>query len=108
VEFNPGKAFEFEFEVEISPTIKATGYKGLKITREHKKVGDDDVKRPSRKLANMNARLVESKADTLSPTHFAVINYEGFLDDKPITGAKRKISCSTWARPQAISGLARV
>lgn len=105
-EFNPIKPFQFEFQVEIAPVFKANGYKGLKINKTTKPVGEEDVTKAMESVANMNARLVESKADTVKKDNFAVINYEGFLDDKAIEGGKAENFLMDMAAPQAIAGLA--
>src|SRR2546421_550563 len=53
----------------------------------------------------MNARLVESTDETLKSTHFAVIDYEGFIDEKSIDGAKAENFLLDLSAPQAIAGL---
>jgi trigger factor len=57
-------------------------------------------------LGDMNARLVESKEEVLKTNHFAVVNYEGVLDGKPIDGAKAENFLLDMSAPQAIDGLA--
>jgi trigger factor len=105
-EFNPNKAFEFEFEVEVAPEIKPTGYKGLKLTKKNSVVPDADVDRAVGELAEMNARLIESKADKVAANHHAVIDYEGLLNGQPIAGAKADNFLLDLSAPQTISGLA--
>ncbi len=104
--FLPEKPFQFQFQVEIAPQIKPTNYKGLKLTRKAVAVGDAELAKSLANLADMNARLVESKDDTLKPTHYAVVNYEGFLDGKAIDGAKAENFLLDMSAPQAIAGLA--
>lgn len=105
-DFHPDKAFQFEFQVEVAPTFKLGGYKGLKLNKTLRPLTDDDVKKSLDNIANMNARLIESKAETIGQTHFAVINYEGFLDGKPIEGAKADNFLMDMSAPQSIAGLA--
>ena len=105
-QFHPEKAFQFEFEVEVSPNFKLSNYKGLKINKPVSLVTDNDVLSALENIANMNARLVESKDEVLAPKHFAVINYEGFIDGKAIDGAKADNFLMDMSAPQAIAGLA--
>ena len=104
--FDPNKAFQFEFEVEVAPTFKLANYKGLKVNRPMSVVTDNDVISALENIANMNARLIESKDEKLAPKHYAVINYEGFIDGKSIEGAKADNFLMDMAAPQAIAGLA--
>jgi len=104
--FDPAKSFQFEFEVEVAPNFKLANYKGLKINKPMAVVTDNEVISALENIANMNARLVESKADALAPKHYAVINYEGFIDGKSIEGAKADNFLMDMAAPQAIAGLA--
>jgi trigger factor len=106
LDFDPNKAFKFEFEVEAAPVIKPTGYKGLKLTRKTEAVPEADVDRAVNEMAEMNARLIESKADKVIATHHAVIDYEGFLEGKPIEGAKSENFLLDLSAPQTVSGLA--
>jgi trigger factor len=105
-QFHPDKPFQFEFQVEVAPNFKLSNYKGLKVNKPVKPLTDDDVTKALEGIANMNARLVESKAETLGTNHFAVINYEGFLDGKPLTGAKADNFLMDMSAPQSIAGLA--
>jgi trigger factor len=105
-DFKPEKAFYFEFEVEVSPVVKATGYKGLAITRKKTKPSDADLERTLKQIVDSNAKLTESKADTLANTHFAVVDYEGSMDGKAIEGAKAENFLIDMSAPQAITGLA--
>ncbi len=104
--FQPEKPFQFQFEVETTPQVKPTNYKGLKLTKKAKQVTDDDVQKAVTSLAEMNARLTESKSEALGNKHFAVVNYEGLLDGKPIEGAKAENFLLDMSAPQAIAGLA--
>ncbi len=104
--FVPEKPFQFQFQVESSPQIKAVNYKGLKLNRKSAALSDDELQKAIANLAEMNARLVESKDTELKSTHFAVVNYEGFIEDKPIAGAKAENFLMDMSAPQTIAGLA--
>lgn len=59
-----------------------------------------------KQIVDSNAKLTESKADTLANTHFAVVDYEGSMDGKAIEGAKAENFLIDMSAPQAITGLA--
>ncbi len=105
-DFKPEKAFKFEFEVEVSPDVKPTGYKGLAITRKKTKADQEAIDSTMKKIVDSNAKLVESKAETLGDKQFAVVDYEGFMDGKAIDGAKAENFLIDMSAPQAIDGLA--
>ncbi|MBV9080959.1 MAG: trigger factor, partial [Elusimicrobia bacterium] len=105
-DFNPEKAFQFQFQVEVAPEFKVANYKGIKITKTVKPVSDADVEKAVKNLADLNARLIESKDETLGKTHFAVINYQGYLDGKPLEGGQAENFLMDMSAPQAIAGLA--
>jgi len=105
-DFVPEKAFHFQFQVEVAPHVKPSNYKGLKLVQKKKSVTDEDVQKAVSNLADMNAKLIESKDETLKNNHFAVINYEGLLEGKTIDGAKAENFLLDMSAPQAIAGLA--
>jgi len=105
IQFEPEKAFQFEFRVEVAPRVKVTGYKGLKLNRKKEVVDDEKVERTIKNLAEVSSKLVESKAEVLEKTHFAVINFEGFMDGKPIANAKTENYLLDMSSPQLISGI---
>lgn len=104
--FSPESVFQFAFRVEVMPEVKAAGYKGIKLTKKVNLVTEDDVQKALKSIAEANYKLVESKDETLAETHFAVIDYEGFVDGQPIEGAKAENFLIDMSAPQAIQGLA--
>lgn len=104
--FSPEKSFQFEFVVEALPSFKPSNYKGLKLTKRTKTVSDEDVQKALGNIADANARLTESKEETLKNTHYAVVDYIGLLGGKPIEGAKAENFLLDMSAPQAIAGLA--
>ncbi|MCG3203434.1 MAG: Trigger factor [Elusimicrobia bacterium] len=105
-DFVPEKSFNFQFQVEVAPQVKLSSYKGLKLNRKNKVIGEADISKSLTNLGEMNARLVESKEESLKNNHFAVVNYEGFIDGKTIEGAKADNFLLDMSAPQGIVGLA--
>jgi trigger factor len=106
LKFDPEKSFHFEFKVEVFPQFKLSGYKGIKATRKKEDVTDEAVNQAIGKIAESNAKLTESKETVLTKKHFAVVDYEGFMDDKPMQGAKADNFLMDMSAPQTIEGLA--
>jgi len=106
LQFDPDKAFHFEFKVEVAPNFKISNYRGLKLTKKEKTVDDQAVQKTINEIAQTNARLTESKEEILKKTHFAIVDYEGFFNGKPIEGAKTENFLIDMSKPQIISGLA--
>jgi trigger factor len=104
--FHPEKAFQFEFQIEVAPKFKLASFKGMKLTKSEKAIGEEEIQKSLTSISEMNAKLVESKMETLENKQFAVIDYEGFLDEKAIPGAKATNFLLDMSAPQAIAGLA--
>ncbi len=104
-QFSPDQPFQFEFKVEVVPNFKLSGHKGLKLSQVSKSITEENVEKSLKNIADANAQLIESEQKTLSPHHFAVVSYEGFLDGKSIPGAKADNFLMDLSAPQAISGL---
>ncbi len=81
----------FEVECEIEPEVKLKSYKGLKLTKEIKKVTQEDIDKTIKQLQEHNAKLVPSKKEkietqdiTSTSNIFCVINYKIFVDGKEL------------------------
>ena len=105
IKFDPDKSFQFEFKVEVAPQFKLSSYKGIKIAQKETNISEADVKKRLEEIAEGNAKLVESKSEKVEKAHFANINYEGFMDGKPIEGTKADNFLMDLSAPQTISGL---
>lgn len=105
VKFDPEHAFVFEFTVEVAPGFKLAPHKGLRLTRKMKPVEDLDVEKHIKAMLDYHAKLAESKSETVGKSHFVIINYEGFMDGKPIPDSKSENFLLDMSAPQSISGL---
>ena len=104
--FKPGQAFSFELEVERAPKVELKGYRGLKLEKKLHKITESDVTNRMNEILEANARLAESSKPKVESGSFAVVDYEGFIDGKPLPGSKGTQVLVDTANPQMISGLA--
>lgn len=78
---------EFEFVIITAPEVKIKKYTGLKVSKEKVKVTKEEIKKEISKLQNQYAEIV-LKDGSIEKGDTAVIDFEGFLDDKPFEGGK--------------------
>ena len=87
-------AFTFTATVDIKPTIELRDYRppnpiSLKI--DDRTVTDEQCQRALDTLREQHARIDAAPSGTLlTEDLYAVVNIEGFLDSKPVEGAKKE------------------
>ena len=76
-------------KVTVKPEIKLGKYKGVKVEKPSVKVSADEVKHRLSDMQEQNARIstVET-ARKVKKDDIAVIDFEGFVDDKAFEGGK--------------------
>lgn len=84
VQFERGSDFEFVVNIETEPEFTLPEYKKLPIKREIRTVTEDDVARAIDVLRDQHATFTDVERP-LASGDFAVINYKGSVDGKPIT-----------------------
>jgi trigger factor len=104
--FQPGQPFSFELEVERAPRVELKGYRGLKAEKKLRKITEADVSARLEEIREANSRLTESQKTQVESGSFAVVDYEGFLEGKPLPGARGTQVLVDTANPQMITGLA--
>ena len=80
-----GNPMEFE---AIKPEVKLGKYKGVKVEKVEVEVTDEDVKNRVNQDREQNARLVAADDKEIEDGDQAIIDFEGFVDDKPFEGGK--------------------
>ena len=76
-----------KFTVVTAPEVTLGKYKGLKIGKKEAKIGKEDVEKSIKDLLAQNASLVLKEGPAaLGDT--VVIDFEGFINDKPFDGGK--------------------
>lgn len=82
-----GDGFTFKATVPVYPEVTLGEYKGLTAEKEEVKVSAADVDERLKQLSDRNTRLVSVEREA-KEGDTAVIDFEGFLDDKPFDGGK--------------------
>jgi trigger factor len=84
VQFGPGQAMIYTAAVEVEPQFDLPDYTGLAVRRENRTVTDDDVARALEVLREQRADFKDVDRP-LQSGDYAVVNYTGTCDGKPIT-----------------------
>ncbi|MGB0579515.1 MAG: trigger factor [Limisphaerales bacterium] len=84
IEFGSDCAFQFAATVETQPEFELPEYKGLKIERETKVIGDADVDKALDTLREQRVDYKDVERD-LQRGDIGVVNYTGTIDGNPIT-----------------------
>jgi len=79
---------EMTIAVATKPEIKLEGYKELIPDITTPEVSDDEVKEKINTMLKSTAPLTKSDRDELQNGDFALIDFEGFIDDKAFEGGK--------------------
>lgn len=91
--FKPGIPLTFRVIIEKHPEIKPQGYRGLKLTKQVKKITTKDIEEALTELCEQNAFLVESPTGVVTEKSFVVIDYDIFYNGKlqPELSAKNQL-----------------
>lgn len=82
-----GKPFSYTATFEVKPPIKIEGYLGMELKRETVTAADDEVEKALEALSERNAYYKEVDRPA-QENDAALIDFEGFIDDKPIKNGK--------------------
>lgn len=85
-EIEDGKPFRFQAEVEVLPEVKLGDYKNVDVKREQPVVADEEVEQELKSLQERHAELVAVDKQALEKGDFAVIDFEGYLNEKAFPG----------------------
>ena len=78
----------FKFTVVEHPEVKLGKYQGLGIKKDEVTVTDEEIEHEISHLRERFADVVETTDGKLEVGDTAVINFEGFVDDKVLEGGK--------------------
>jgi trigger factor len=83
IQFGVGQPFQFAATIETAPQFEMPEYRGLPAKRDSARVTDDDIENALRALQMQQAKF--NKVDrAIQDGDFAVINYFGTCEGKPI------------------------
>lgn len=86
-----GRAFAFSALVQVKPEIEVQDYLGLEVEKVKLSVDDGQVELGLRRLQEACARLepVEDR-DTVQEGDFVILDFDGSIEGKPLSGGKRQ------------------
>ncbi len=89
--FEAGQDFKYTVTVEVKPEVSVEGYRGLAVEKPAVVVTEDEVEASLKMIQDSHAQLKPLETDRpLQEKDFAVIDFEGSLDGKPLEGWKVK------------------
>lgn len=83
-----GTPLTFTATVEVRPKIDLGTYDGIEVKEQNLAVSDDELNQTIDRLREMYAQLEVVEGRPLEKNDTAIIDFEGFHDNKPIEGAK--------------------
>jgi trigger factor len=88
VQMEKGKDLIFTAVVQTKPEVKLGTYKGIQIKKIEYNVSSEDVDHEIYHMSEKNARLVSVDNRGVESGDITIIDFEGFVDDKPFEGGK--------------------
>ena len=84
VDYKPGQPLVYTAGIDTAPEFSLPDYKGIPLKKKEAPVSDDAVTRMVDALREQNAEFVTVEGRPLRSGDFAVLNYSGVADGKPI------------------------
>lgn len=84
VQWERGKPLTFEVDVEIAPDVPLPGYRGIEVRRPPEAVDDAQVDEVIDQFRARRASFEKIEDRPLGMGDYAVVNYSGVVDGKPI------------------------
>ncbi len=90
IEIEEGKPLLFDATVEIKPRVEVENYKGVEVEKPNEEVTEEDIKRVLDGMRDKFATLEVASGKTLAEGDFALIDYEGAVNNEPFEGSSGK------------------
>ncbi len=84
VEYQPGRPLVYTATVDTAPEFPLPDYKGISVKKKTIAVKEEDVDKSLDTLRDQQADFVDVQGRSLKTGDFAVVNYTGIADGKPI------------------------
>lgn len=88
VQVEKGKSFIFTALVALKPEVTLGQYKGIEVEKKEAVVTEEEVMQQIDREREQNARTITIDDRPIQNGDIAVIDFEGFVDDKPFEGGK--------------------
>ena len=98
------EGYTFKAKVTVRPEVKIEGYKGLTAHKDPVEVTDEEVSAELNRMADRNSRMIAVEDRAAQEGDIAVIDFEGFVDDKAFEGGKGEKFSLTLGSGQFIPG----
>jgi trigger factor len=85
VDYHPGRPLIFTAAVDTAPEFSLPDYKGIPVKKKAVAVKDEDINKTLDSLRDQQADFVNVEGRTLRTGDYAVVNYSGVADGKPIS-----------------------
>ncbi|MEM9400431.1 MAG: trigger factor, partial [Verrucomicrobiota bacterium] len=83
--FQRGVSMSFSTIVDLQPEFKLPDYKGIKVKKGDAEISDQDVEELKKNILDQHAEFKDIEDRELQSGDFAVIDYTGTVDDKPVS-----------------------
>lgn len=84
-----GQDFKYSVVLEVKPEFELKDYMGLEVEKEITTVTDEDVDKQLEEIRKTGGKLTSTEEDRgIKEDDYAVIEYEGFEDEKALEGIK--------------------
>ena len=88
IKMEKGQDLQFTATVQTKPEVKLEKYKGIEIEKIEYNVKDEDIQKELEGMQEQNARLITIDDREAQEGDTAIIDFEGFVDEKPFDGGK--------------------
>jgi len=85
VEYQPGRPLVYTATVDTAPEFPLPDYKGIAVKKKAVVVKDEDIAKTLESLREQQADFVDVQGRTLQAGDYAVVNYSGVAEGKPIS-----------------------
>ncbi len=86
IQVGDGKPLIFTAKVRVKPEVKLSEYKGIKVKKQSTEPSEEETNEQIEAMRNNFASLEPVEGRPVKESDFALINFEGFIDDKPFEG----------------------
>jgi trigger factor len=88
VQSDEGMPFIFKGKVQVTPEVTLGKIEGFELNRAADEVTEAQIEEQLNSLRDRTATLVPDESGVVANGSFAVVDFEGFVDDKPFDGGQ--------------------
>ncbi|WP_123054423.1 trigger factor [Clostridium sp. JN-1] len=90
VNIGENQDFVYTATVVVKPEVKLGDYKELEVKKSTYEVKDEDIENELKSIQEKNARIETKEEGSIEKGNIAVIDFKGFIDEKPFEGGEGK------------------